>query len=426
MATLAPSNTHMRQPFGVLNESKIRSLQSVKNRQNATSSSPAPSRKRRAVSPEISDSENVDPNLLDSLHKRKRSTFDDDVHLHKPRYSLNITSTTPKRHLDSPLMSTPRLNTSMKPTSAPMSAPPAAGRSPTRRRPTGLLNAKKRFAQPSFGATSSSLSISAALSGTLASRKTRNSVSTKKTLDSRPNSWFFDIFEETEQVQDYRMNEWTMTESAYSLDISDDEKKGKEGLDRGKENVDPNESSAPVTRSMAAAAAAGTNSLAKSRASKRSPDDMVDDRIPLGDLNPTEYYGEGLDATSVVLVHDDAAVSEPDVPRSLVTAEKEFTFLAAVTTATASSSMSLTAQAIETLDTPSISQILSSASPEGTLLMAKVDDNIQPAGSETMDHADIEIWESESAKDETEQPECDHLCDQGSVDHEQAFALAEL
>ena len=43
MAALAPITTSARQPFGVLNESKIRSLQSVKNRQNGmpmTSSPP--------------------------------------------------------------------------------------------------------------------------------------------------------------------------------------------------------------------------------------------------------------------------------------------------------------------------------------------------------------------------------------------------
>lgn len=226
------------------------------------------------------------------------------------------------------------------------------------------------------------------------------------------------------------MNEWTMTQSAYGLDISDDENKAKEGLDRGKENVDPNEISVPVTRSMAAAAAVsaavGTNSLHKSRMSKKSPDDMVDDRVPLGDLNPTEFYGEGLDATSVVLVHDDVAEAEPAAPTALVKAEKEFTFVAAATATTASSSLSLTAQAIETLDIPSINQILSSVSPDGTLTMAKIDDTLQSAGVETMDHSDIEIWESESAKDETEQQDCDHLDEQHSIDHEPVFALAEL
>lgn len=34
MATIAPLSTPMRQPFGILNDSKIRSMQSMKNRQN--------------------------------------------------------------------------------------------------------------------------------------------------------------------------------------------------------------------------------------------------------------------------------------------------------------------------------------------------------------------------------------------------------
>ncbi len=109
------------------------------------------------------------------------------------------------------------------------------------------------------------------------------------------------------------MNEWTMTQSAIILDISDDEGKAKgkgDGLDRGKENVDPNEPSVPVTRSMAAAAAA------KAEASKMEKDlnSMIDDeaRTPLGDLNPTEFYAEGLNATSVILVHDDSDPTETE------------------------------------------------------------------------------------------------------------------
>ncbi|KEF51491.1 uncharacterized protein A1O9_12408 [Exophiala aquamarina CBS 119918] len=431
MATLAPVSTAMRQPFGVLNESKIRSMQSLKNRQNALTPS-STSLKRRAPSPESSDSENVDPNMLDSLHKRKRSMFDDDVSVSKPRYSLNTISSVPKPCLATRKLSTPRLNTFVKPSVTPASAPAAAGRSPTRKR-QGLLESRKRFAPPSFGVKPPSLSMSAALSGTLANRKTKKSRPVATIEDSKPNSWFFDIYEESEETQDYRMNEWTMTQSAYGLDISDDESKSAERLDRGKENVDPNEISVPVTRSMAAAAAAAAatalNTKPISRTSRKGKDDMSDDepRTPLGDLNPSEFYAEGLDATSVVLVHDDAPESEA-VHQEDVTQESEpkstqqFTFSATST---------LTAKAIEALDAPSIDQILSAPTLEWDGL---VDDSASTVVDLDINteatSQDVEIWESESAKDENEKVEFGILAESDQprtpIDDENVFALQEL
>jgi len=252
--------------------------------------------KRRHASPEISDSENVDPNKLDSMTKRKRAAFDDDVSVSKSsRYSLT-TIPSSKRSMTA----TPRLDTVSKPYASPASAPAAAGRSPTHSKRQGILPPRKRFAPPSFGAHSPSLSITAALKGTLAHKKVKR----VRTLEeSKPKSWLFDIFEESEDTQNYRMNEWTMTQSATILDISDDESKMNEKADRGKENVDPNEVSMSVTRSMA---------TARSVVTKASRKDIMTDeaRSPLGDLNPADYFAEGLDATSVVLVQDD--VEEPE------------------------------------------------------------------------------------------------------------------
>ncbi|KIV87151.1 hypothetical protein, variant [Exophiala sideris] len=431
MAALAPIATPARQPFGILNDSKVRSLQSMKNRQNAITPSSAPSLKRRAVSPEVgSDSENVDPNILDSLNKRKRSAFDDDVSASKShRYSLNVTSASLKPRLDRPVISTPRLDTFVKPSSiTPASAPAAAaGRSLTRRR-SSLLKPHKRFNPPSsfLSTQSPSLSISAALSGTKKSRKLHQSrksqsQSRSRTIqDSKPQSWFFDIYEETEETQEYRMNEWTMTQSATGLEISDDESKAaskSNKLDRGKENVDPNEQSAPVTRSMAAAAARNEKDISV----------MTDDepRTPLGDLNPVAFYAEGLDATSVVLVQDDDAEAETDIEEDVEVkaASEDFTFQAPPT--------SLTAKAIEAFNTPSLSQILSSTTPyvSETGIVAMED---QPNAAIDNEDAvtEIEIWESESAKDEQEKVdvEVEVPGTPGSVGvgDENAFALQEL
>ena len=128
-----------------------------------------------------------------------------------------------------------------------------------------------------------------------------------------------------------------MTQNAISLEISDDEGKTK-AEDRGKENVDPEEVNAPITRSMAA-------SLPKAQRVTRK-DLMTDEpRTPLGDLNAADYYADGLDATSVVLVQDDeVVVPEPEAVKEKIVEEaftaeavpvavKEsvFTFDAAVT-----------------------------------------------------------------------------------------------
>ncbi|KAK5056784.1 hypothetical protein LTR84_012316 [Exophiala bonariae] len=427
MATIAPLSTPMRQPFGILNDSKIRSMQSVKNRQNALTSSSTTSLKRRAASPECSDSENVDPTLLDSLHKRKRSTFNDDVSLSKPRYSLNVMSSAPRRRLDTAATSTPRLNTFIKPSTTPASAPAAAGRSPTRKRQGGLLQSRKRFVPPSFGTKPPSLSMSAALSGTLANRKPKEARQSATIEDSKPKSWFFEIYEESEETQDYKMNEWTMTQSAYGLDISDDESKAKDLLDRGKENVDPNEISIPVTRSMAAAA----NVKPVLRTARKRKDDMSDEepRTPLGDLNPSEFYAEGLDATSVVLVHDEPVESEVVVQE----AETQETELTSTPQFNFSSTSSLTSKAIDTLDTPSIDQILGTPQFQwDTVIDSRATTAVELDIAINSTSQDVEIWESESAKDENEKVDFEILAEAlqrqspTRIDDENPFALQEL
>ena len=335
--------------------------------------------KRRAASPENSDTENVDPNLFDPIGKRKRAAIEDDVSASKAsRFSLSTISTT--KHTHSHTISTPRINTFQSTT--PVSAPPAAGRSPTKPKKHGLAQLHRRFAPPSFGTKSPALSISAALSGTLAHKKPRKA----RTIEElKPKSWFFDIFEEPEYIQNDRMNEWTISQSAIGLDISDDESKSKERADRGKENIDPNEASVPLTRSMAAAKAASQD-LRK--------DIMTDDsRSPLKDLNPADYYSEGLDATSVVLVQDDVQEGDKQpesvVPEDSLPSEHHFT-----------SEGPEASLAEDDLKTTDIGAVILSAAPNWeteTLIEDAVEDSLDIPHQE-----DLEIWESESAKDENE------------------------
>jgi hypothetical protein len=237
----------------------------------------APSLKRRYASPDNSDSENVDPNVLNSLNKRKRVDYGDDVTTSKSaRYSLTTVSSIKTA---APTL-TPRLDTSKA--VAPASAPAAAGRSPTRSRHQGTLP-RKRFAPPQFGTKSLHSSVTAALA--LARQKSQK---IRTIEESTPKSWFFDIHEETEEHQEYTVNEWTMTQSATVLDISDDESKAKDRDDRGKENIPPGGTASRLSTS---------SNLPSSR--------QDEPRSPLGDLNAADYYPEGLDASSVVLVQDD-------------------------------------------------------------------------------------------------------------------------
>ena len=250
------------------------------------------------------------------------------------------------------------------------------------------------------------MSISAALGGTIANKKTRK---VRTIEDSKPKSWFFDVFEEPELVQNDRMNEWTLSQSAACMDVSDDDSKGKEHNDRGKENVDPNETAAPVTRSMAAAKAA---------ADELKKDIMADDRSPLGDLNPADYYAEGLDATSVVLIQDyvpeeketETTVNEAEV--SVVVKTSGFTFESAELP-----------QLEADLSTEDIGAVIKASVPNWEAV-AERSPSHETKHSDALElplqlSEDMEIWESESAKDENEKQE------DRSIDDD-VFALQEL
>lgn len=323
--------------------------------------------------------------------------MNDDVSFAKPKQSRHSLSAITAPHGPRVLPATPRIETVNRNTT-PLSAPPAAGRSPTRKR-LGLQRPRQRFVPPTLSTKSPSLSITAALNGTVAQKKARK----VRTLDeSKPKSWFFDIYEETEAVQSDRMNDWTISQSATNLlDISDDEgKAGKPQEDRGKENVDPNEIHAPVTRSMAAAQTA-SDDLKK--------DIMTDDRIPLGEMSPSKYYPEGLDATSVVLVQDEAPEEHSTVQANVA----------------ADDSTPFTFEAMKALRAPSDTEDI------GAVIMASEPDWEASAARPTEEQVgvdmndiprlepgeDLDIWESESAKDENEK--------QSAAD-DSIFALSEL
>ena len=122
---------------------------------------------------------------------------------------------------------------------------------------------------------------------------------------------------------------------------------------------------------------------------------MTDEpRAPLGDLNPADYYAEGLDASSVVLVADE--VEEPEKPSPIEPAHAK-TILNPFAFATKAA-----VETDEDLTKADIQTILAMAAPAETITPTAEEANKLDPGT---DSADIDIWESESAKDENEKVE---------------------
>ncbi|EKD13385.1 uncharacterized protein L3040_002755 [Drepanopeziza brunnea f. sp. 'multigermtubi'] len=277
-----------RQPFAPLNSSRLQTLTSLKNRQNAISSL-TPSSKRKAASFDADhsneDGENIDPAAFLSPKRCKGADVKDGGC--KPvNYFLTTSTSSPAAaaaaaaklpppgrailHARSP--ANPRLEiggAGVRKT--PLSAP--AGRSPTRKR-AGILHRRKtgggsspftRVDPPKFSssALSSSLglgfSIDAALSGTIPGYASRakeqererelqqeqeqereqrqmSSVPALWTDDKPRESWNFEIYEDTEEELATNL----MEHGACTLEISSDEESAARERDlRGKENVPP-------------------------------------------------------------------------------------------------------------------------------------------------------------------------------------------
>jgi hypothetical protein len=320
-----------RQPFAPLDGSRLQTLTSLKNRQNAVSS-PANKRKVETVD---DDAENVDPLFFAKRSKGSNGSFisSKDGSFFKPsNYLLTtkkpaITTTTPVSSLNS-INPTPRrmiqpkspaakkLNTSVA-TSAPLSAP--AGRSPTRAgKRTGILSGRRRTAGGSYtrvdpppafnlglGSLSASsspapFSLDAALKGTIPSYAPKRTLDDALDGDDMKASWFFDIHEDTADQEMTNM----LQHGTCVLDISSDEEteqKAKRDGREDKENIAPLDDISQTRR-------------------ERSRDDMVveKERVSLGELNRTSYYAEGCDESSVIFIPADDDEAEAEAAQNQV------------------------------------------------------------------------------------------------------------
>jgi hypothetical protein len=153
------------------------------------------------------------------------------------------------------------------------------------------------------------LSIDAALSGTIPSYKPKARATPLQeiripTLDERaiPAAWQFEIHEDTLEETLTNIVEF----STGVLDISDDESRRLEKDDRGKENIPPSLDSdvptEPDTTPTTPATSFGPASKSQRSRESRRRKSCPYYRAPLGDLSPEDFHGEGVDATSFVLV----------------------------------------------------------------------------------------------------------------------------
>ncbi|KAG9235169.1 hypothetical protein BJ875DRAFT_399589 [Amylocarpus encephaloides] len=431
MATYMPM-AGARQPFAPLNSSRLQNLTSLKNRQNALSS-PV---KRKAVSFEEDDAENVDPVFLSPKRSKARDGSSKDPSFVKPvNFFLTKAPASPddfsaiktapstapaaRRPILAAKSQAPRLNTAFAEKTTPLSAP--AGRSPTRKR-IGILNRRKtaspftRVDPPKFAAPGAGLgfSIDAALSGTISSRKAaaatpnvplQDNAHLIPTLHQRVprDSWFFEIHEDT--ADELATN--LMEHSTCTLDISSDEETEARLRDeRGKENVPPLDDISQTrtlltTTSSSLDIAEDTVTGIKARIRARRSRLVLDenaieiDRSPLGDLAAEDFYAEGCDGSSVFLIVDEDAESDVE-QEEVVPLECEIPHVPTTTTFDFVAEVKGKGREIDA----------SARGLDVESLMQKDDFDLAPKAAllEPLEKADegFEVWESGSAKDEGE------------------------
>lgn len=277
----------------------------MKNRQNAIST---PS-KRKATEYEAEDLENVDPTFFGSPKRGKaldykpyKSILTNARSSAKNKSSISLASAPVVlrvRQIVAPC--SPRKITA--PIKSPLSAP--AGRSPPRTQSgrTGLLNQRRsgcaftRIDPPTFAGSKSSLSIDAALKGTVTgyAQRTSGKAAPEPPLAAPKASWFFEIYQDT--VEDLLANANLKCPSTSTLEGSDDDAE-----DTEKENVPPMDD-----QSQTGSRTPGQSHQGSTRIdAKVKEEDACDvDRSPLGELSAEDFYDDGLDANSTCVFEDD-------------------------------------------------------------------------------------------------------------------------
>ncbi|KAH7136409.1 hypothetical protein EDB81DRAFT_78685 [Dactylonectria macrodidyma] len=385
--------TTVRQPFAPLDGARLQTLTSLKNRQNAVPSPAAGKRKAELI--DTDDSENVDPIFIKRSKGASSATPSKDFF--KPsafvlKAAPVLAATPSTRSFATPIKPASSSRRTLHPRSpalklnsgitksSPIYAP--AGRSPTRGKRAGLLSSRRRtvgpYARvdpPSFGLGSEApFSLDAALKGTIpgygASRPALKQSSNALLEPEMSESWFFEIHEDTPEQEMTNL----LQHSTCTLDISSDEeserKASRERAEgRDKENIPPPDD---------------VSQTSSRRAARLGTDDMVveKERVALGEMKTADFYAEGCDETSVIIVPGDEEEQPAKVEaRSPIT--KEFTLSPELK---AEDPVSDVEQDIDTL----ISKPTEGSSKAAVL------EPMEGTGEV------FELWESGSAKDDTE------------------------
>ena len=245
------------------------------------------------------DSENIDPLMFSSPVKKGRA-FDFDTTKFNgvplfaapppqpAQYVERAQAAGQKRKAEDSVTPT----AGIKRRAEPSSAPAPAGRSPKHKR-IGILSRRRmttnpftRVNPPSSTVKSTNglpFSIDAALAGTVPKYKPKSTYG---------KGWHFDIHEDTPDEEAFNETVHTdniMVHTTTNLDISDDESSLSKGDKDNKENIPPIDGPAAV--------ASATHVIATRR------DVMTDEtRAPLGDLDAKDFYAEGCDASSCIIV----------------------------------------------------------------------------------------------------------------------------
>ncbi|KAK7510461.1 uncharacterized protein IWZ02DRAFT_457360 [Phyllosticta citriasiana] len=325
-----------RKPFAVLDSPRLQNLANTKNRQNSIPSSDfsfasplgkqlssSPSKRRLAptVFDDDHDSENVDPALSDSPTKRVKSL--DGSPKKASKFILNTIKTDASSRLSTPLAPSAQ-KASSAPTTAANSISTSRG-SPKHKR-VGLLSKRRtsgspytRVDPPSFGLGRTSkrssglpFSIDAAISGSISSsasapkaakaRPALTEVKVPTLEEAMPKSWFFEIHEDTPEQEATNLMEHSTNILDISSDDDSDTKSRNESREKGKENIPPPDYCLTSSRSASDGEASADESVKSKLRRKLEENAMDQDRSPLSDLPASDYFGDGLDANSHVIV----------------------------------------------------------------------------------------------------------------------------
>jgi hypothetical protein len=255
--------------------------------------------------------------------------------------------------------------------SSPIHATPA-GRSPTRtKRSSGLGPSRRRtlgrIDPPTLLGAAAPFSLDAALKGTIPGYSAKSAPPKEPVLPvpDMKASWFFEIHEDTPEQEMTNL----LQHSTCTLDISsDEESERKRNRDRAegrdKENVPP------------------PDDVSQTRRSPRADDMVVEkERVALGEMNTADFYAEGCDETSVIIVPED---------------EPESSSLPELSTIPESSLESLEPSSLPELEEIATQEDIDNlmAKPTEGTSKAAVLEPIEGTGES------FELWESGSAHDE--------------------------